>query len=224
MRRLFDILSQISICALVLILVVGCASYPPSNQRVSFSQYQRFDPDNLPKKAKDALSVGDQYRQLVASHLYDNTPQGKANVYWYTEEGLKFYKYVHEELDPDNAYAAVCAGQMYIMRARMAPEAHVDGQLSVANNWLIQANEERHGYMEMHRSLGEMYAGKEEWRKAEAEFAKLIDSGFKDSHIYAWRGYVLKKQKKGSEAKIFFKKAVEYGFPEDCSLWAEKQM
>jgi tetratricopeptide (TPR) repeat protein len=224
MRRLFYILPQIAICILVLMLAAGCATYPPSDQRVSFLQCQRFNPDNPPEKTKDALSAGNQYRQLVAEHLSDKTAQGKANVYWYTEEGLKFYKYVSEELEPRNAYAAVCVGQMYIMRARLAPEKNGSEQLSLADKWLAKANEEKSGYVEMHRSLGEMYAGKEEWRKAEAEFAKLVDSGFEDSHIYAWLGYILKKQKKVSEAKMFLEKAVEYGFPEDCSLWAGKQM
>lgn len=224
MSRLLGGMLQFVMGSIVLIMVAGCASYPPPDSRVPFWQYQRFNPENAPKEVKVALTQGDQYRELVFDNLCDPSAQGKANTYWYAEEGIKFYRHVLDELEPHNAYAAVCIGQLYIMRARQAPEKHKLVQLSSANNWLTEADEKRKGYADTHRFLGEMYAIKGEWYKAEAEFSKLVDSDFKDSHIYAWWGYVLKKQDKKAEANAFFRKAVEHGYPENCAAWARKQI
>lgn len=212
------------LCPLLMVMLAGCASYPPPKARVPFWQHPQFNNDNPPQNVKIALAHGDQYRNLVASGLGDKTPIGKAKVYWYVEEGRKFYQHVLDQLEPNNAYAAVCMGHMYLMRARVAPEKNKTVQLSLAHNALQDAEEKRKGYADTHRFYGELYALQGEWLKAEAEFAKLVDSGFKDSHIYAWWGYVLKKQQKGGEAKEFFRKAVESGYPEQCAMWARKQM
>ncbi|OVE75585.1 hypothetical protein BVX97_04145 [bacterium E08(2017)] len=207
-----------------LLILTGCASYPPPSEGVSFAHYRRFNPDNVPTKVKDSLSHGDEYRQLVIRAMGEKTEISESKVYWYSEEGIKFYRHVLDILEPHNAYAAVCIGHLYILRGRVAPEHIKEVQFSSARNWLEKALESRKGYSEAHRFMGELCAINGEWNEAARQFSLLEQSGFRDSHIYAWRGYVLKKMGRDDEAKMAWQKAVHCGFPEDCATWARKSL
>lgn len=221
---LFRQLSRVIVFILLVGFMSGCSSFPPPRMRTPFWQFQQFNNEKPPEDVKSALSAGDEYRRLATTQVDSMALPVRGNVWWYADEGVKFYRHVLDKLEPHNAYAAVCMGQMYLIKSRVAPKGQKMVQLSAAHKCLMEAEDKRKGFVDARRFLGELYSLQGNWGQAEAEFKLLAEAGFADSHIYAWWAYTLKKQKKNLEAIEYLRKAVEYGYPEESANWAKKYL
>jgi tetratricopeptide (TPR) repeat protein len=207
-----------------LLIVTGCTtSFPPPRSDVLSWPYRQFSAHNPPVKVKDALALGDSYRDLAHKRLFPH--EDLTHGWWYAEEAEKYYDYVLEHLEPHNAYAAVNLGYLSLMRVRVVPTTKdEDMLLSSAYAKLQQADEMRKGYADAHVYLGELYAMRGQWAKAEAEFRGLVESGIDDAYVHAWWAYVLMEQDRDREAEPHLRAALEEGYPEEAANWAQDNL
>lgn len=205
----------------------GCASIKPCDRSmIQFppGEFSHVDLKNIDGDVADFLLVkGDYWRDLAYLNSFPVCNFDQA--FWYAEESKRFYNHILTELEPQNAYATVNLGFLALLKARTA-KSKVDmaAGFDTAYAKLTEADKKRKGNALAHIYLGELYALRKDWGKAEKEFSALITSGIEDSYIHSWWGYVLKAQGKKVEATEHFRKATELGRPERAATWAREQM
>lgn len=192
----------------------GMVRYPPG--------LRRLNPNSAPDKVKDAISLGDRWREATYNALFQKKNWGLA--WWYAEEAKKCYTHVLENLEPHNAYAALNLGYLSLILARDAPPEERNVSVNLAHAKLELAKENRKGYALAYLYTGELYAVDGQWMKAAEAFSELVDSGIEDAYVHAWWGYALMQAGMKAEANEHLRLAVEEGDPEPAATWARRML
>jgi tetratricopeptide (TPR) repeat protein len=210
-------------CLLTAFALAGCASTRPLPRTMirswPYGEYEQMARRGAALDVEVCLKAADQYRERYREMMVSQP----AFAHWYGEESKKFYNHILNELEPQNAYAAVSLGYLALVQARHT-DSRKDREMALDSAYakLMQADRNRKGYADAHVYLGELYVLRKEWDRAIREFSLLATSGIEDSNIHAWWGYALSKQGSALEAREHFRKAVELGYPEEAASWARQ--
>ena len=216
-------LFRVALSALACVILSGCASFPPSQPLMyPYARFAGHSPESL-GQVENVLRWGDEYRNAAYNAYFDRNDW--AGAYWYGEEAKKFYKRVLDELEPNNAYAAVCMGYIPLMLARGTSNQSVrDLMYGQAFAMFKQADQNRKGYADAHKYMGELYAMQKQWVKAEGEFSALVKAGIENAYIHAWWAYVLSRKGNIEGANLHLQKAVDCAYPEQAATWARRTL